>query len=164
MIRRILRQALQYAWEKKNPKPKFFASLVVATLGYSLSEIECEEIVNIINGEEELFLKTLFRDRDLFDLEHFHIDLASGDATQLMAEEERFNRLLDDIADHEAYLSKDKELNKNDGVSSDIGSQLQLPKNTSTEDFSQLKDNGKSKHKMNICDFIQIPRLQPLLL
>lgn len=109
MLRRILRRAVRYALEKLNAKPRFFSSLVhtvVDILGDTFPEIQKDPqgIINTINEEEEQFLKTLSRGRNLlnrtisklttvkslpgdvawrlYDTYGFPVDL-----TQLMAEE-----------------------------------------------------------------------------
>ncbi|KAF5306638.1 hypothetical protein FQA39_LY08827 [Lamprigera yunnana] len=109
VLRRILRRAVRYATEKLNAKPGFFAELVhtvVETLGDIFPEVkkDPQSIVDIINEEEEQFLKTLNRGRNLlnrtidkledsivlpgdvawrlYDTYGFPVDL-----TQLMAEE-----------------------------------------------------------------------------
>lgn len=109
MLRRILRRAVRYATEKLNAKPGFFATLVhtvVDILGDTFPEVrkDPQGIVDIINEEEEQFLKTLSRGRNLLnrtilklgDSKTLPGDVAwrlydtygfPADLTQLMAEE-----------------------------------------------------------------------------
>ena len=109
MLRRILRRGVRYASEKLNAKPGFFATLVntvVEILGDIFPEVrkDPQSIIDTINEEEEQFLKTLSRGRNLlnrtihklgdsktlpgdvawrlYDTYGFPVDL-----TQLMAEE-----------------------------------------------------------------------------
>ncbi|OWF41828.1 Alanine--tRNA ligase, cytoplasmic [Mizuhopecten yessoensis] len=72
VLRRILRRAVRYATEKLGAKPGMFASLidtVVELLGDAFPEVtkDPEELKNIINEEEEQFLKTLSRGRRLLE-------------------------------------------------------------------------------------------------
>lgn len=109
MLRRILRRAVRYATEKLNATPGFFSSLVytvVDILGDTFPEVrkDPQGIVDIINEEEEQFLKTLSRGRNLLnrtitklgDSKTLPGDVAwrlydtygfPADLTQLMAEE-----------------------------------------------------------------------------
>lgn len=109
VLRRILRRAVRYATEKLNARPGFFATLVntvVAILGDTFPEVrrDPQGVIDAINDEEEQFLKTLSRGRNLlnrtigrlgdsrtvpgdvawrlYDTYGFPVDL-----TQLMAEE-----------------------------------------------------------------------------
>lgn len=71
-MRRILRRAVRYATEKLNAKPGFFGTLVntvVDILGDTFPEIrkDPQAIIDIINEEEEQFLKTLSRGRNLLN-------------------------------------------------------------------------------------------------
>lgn len=72
VLRRILRRAVRYATEKLNAKPRFFSSLVqsvVDLLGDTFPELkrDPQSTVDIIDEEEEQFLKTLSRGRSLLN-------------------------------------------------------------------------------------------------
>lgn len=72
VLRRILRRAVRYATEKLNAKPGFFATLVkvvVDLLGDTFPEVtkDPQQIIEIINEEEEQFLRTLSRGRNLLN-------------------------------------------------------------------------------------------------
>ncbi|XP_059622730.1 alanine--tRNA ligase, cytoplasmic [Phlebotomus argentipes] len=72
VLRRILRRAVRFATEKLNAKPGMFAGLVstvVELLGDTFPEIanNPQRIVDIINEEEQQFLKTLVRGRNLLN-------------------------------------------------------------------------------------------------
>lgn len=72
VLRRILRRAVRYATEKLNAKPGFFANLVhtvVDLLGDAFPEVrkDPQHIIDIINEEEQQFLKTLNRGRNLLN-------------------------------------------------------------------------------------------------
>ncbi|XP_022907416.1 alanine--tRNA ligase, cytoplasmic [Onthophagus taurus] len=72
VLRRILRRAVRYATEKLHAQPKFFASLVntvVELLGETFPEVKKDPqgIIDVINEEEEQFLKTLSRGRNLLN-------------------------------------------------------------------------------------------------
>jgi alanyl-tRNA synthetase len=145
VLRRILRRAVRYATEKLNAKPGFFATLVetvVQLLGETFPEIKKDplHITNIINEEEQQFLKTLIRGRNLlnrtinklgdakvlpgdvawrlYDTYGFPIDL-----TQLMAEEKN---LTIDMAGYEEakqrsyILSQGKATSKVDTINLDV--------------------------------------------
>lgn len=72
VLRRILRRAVRYATEKLNAKPGFFATLVhtvVELLGDAFPEVskDPQNVIDTINEEEEQFLKTLNRGRNLLN-------------------------------------------------------------------------------------------------
>lgn len=72
VLRRILRRAVRYATEKLNAKPGFFASLVhtvVQLLGDAFPEVtrDPQNVIDTINEEEQQFLKTLNRGRNLLN-------------------------------------------------------------------------------------------------
>uniref|UniRef100_A0A8D8ZX88 Alanine--tRNA ligase n=1 Tax=Cacopsylla melanoneura TaxID=428564 RepID=A0A8D8ZX88_9HEMI len=72
VLRRILRRAVRYGTEKLGAKPRFFSSLVntvVDLLGDTFPEVtkDPQSIVDIIDEEEEQFLKTLSRGRSLLN-------------------------------------------------------------------------------------------------
>lgn len=72
VLRRILRRGVRYAIEKLNSKPGFFATLVntvVEILGDIFPEVRKnpQGIIDTINEEEEQFLKTLSRGRNLLN-------------------------------------------------------------------------------------------------
>ncbi|XP_057670812.1 alanine--tRNA ligase, cytoplasmic [Diorhabda carinulata] len=72
VLRRILRRAVRYATEKLNAKPGFFSTLVnivVEILGDTFPEVkkDPQAIIDTINEEEEQFLKTLSRGRNLLN-------------------------------------------------------------------------------------------------
>jgi len=72
VLRRILRRAVRYATEKLNSKPGFFATLVnvvVDLLGDTFPEVkkDPQQIIEIINEEEEQFLRTLSRGHNLLN-------------------------------------------------------------------------------------------------
>ncbi|XP_038561656.1 alanine--tRNA ligase, cytoplasmic [Micropterus salmoides] len=72
VLRRILRRAVRYSHEKLGAQRGFFASLVdvvVESLGDAFPELkkDPEMVKDIINEEEEQFLKTLSRGRRILD-------------------------------------------------------------------------------------------------
>ncbi|XP_002125465.2 alanine--tRNA ligase, cytoplasmic [Ciona intestinalis] len=72
VLRRILRRATRFAVEKLNAKPRFFSSLVhvvVEILGEAFPEIvrDPQLVIDIIDEEEEQFLKTLNRGRKILN-------------------------------------------------------------------------------------------------
>jgi alanyl-tRNA synthetase len=72
VLRRILRRAVRYGTEKLGAKPGFFATLVhvvVDLLGDTFPEVRRDPaaVVEVINEEEQQFLKTLARGRSLLN-------------------------------------------------------------------------------------------------
>ncbi|XP_054253148.1 alanine--tRNA ligase, cytoplasmic [Indicator indicator] len=72
VLRRILRRAVRYSHEKLNAPKGFFATLVdvvVESLGDAFPELkkDPELVKDIINEEEDQFLKTLIRGRRILD-------------------------------------------------------------------------------------------------
>ncbi|XP_074055495.1 alanine--tRNA ligase, cytoplasmic [Macrotis lagotis] len=72
VLRRILRRAVRYSHEKLNARRGFFATLVdvvVQSLGDAFPELKKDPdmVKDIINEEEEQFLKTLSRGRRILD-------------------------------------------------------------------------------------------------
>lgn len=145
VLRRILRRAVRYATEKLNAKPGFFATLVhtvVDLLGDAFPEVrkDPQHVIDIVNEEEQQFLKTLVRGRNLlnrtiaklgeskqipgdvawrlYDTYGFPIDL-----TVLMAEE---NGLTVEMAgyekakEHSYILSQGKGANRENDINLDV--------------------------------------------
>ncbi|XP_050437288.1 alanine--tRNA ligase, cytoplasmic-like [Adelges cooleyi] len=182
VLRRILRRAVRYATEKLNAKPGFFASLVqvvVDILGDTFPEVvkDPQQVVDIINEEEEQFLKTLYRGRNLlsktiskltnktipgevawrlYDTYGFPVDL-----THLMVEEKGLS------IDMEAYEEAKKRAqlvsqNKVDGskemVSLDVHAlaDLQAKGVPTTDDlpkydYNALSDGPNAEYTFNTC-------------
>ncbi|XP_054282402.1 alanine--tRNA ligase, cytoplasmic [Macrosteles quadrilineatus] len=174
VLRRILRRAVRYGTEKLNAKPGMFASLVhtvVDILGDTFPEIQKDPqtIVDIINEEEEQFLKTLNRGRNLlyntiskltgtkvipgdvawrlYDTYGFPVDL-----TQLMAEER--GMAIDMHGYEEAkkkaqILSQGKSAGAEDTLSLDVHSitELQNKKIPPTDDSFKYKYKASSNDK-----------------
>eukprot|EP00127_Corallochytrium_limacisporum_P002595 Clim_evm31s134 gene=Clim_evmTU31s134 len=72
VLRRVLRRGIRYATEKLNAEPGVFASLheiVADSLGHFFPELckDPEHIKEVINEEEEQFLRTLARGRRLLE-------------------------------------------------------------------------------------------------
>jgi alanyl-tRNA synthetase len=72
VLRRILRRGIRFAVKKLNAKPGFFASLVdtvVEILGDAFPELKRDPkfVKDVINEEEEQFLKTLTRGQKLLE-------------------------------------------------------------------------------------------------
>lgn len=182
VLRRILRRAVRYATEKLNAKPGFFASLVdtvVMLLGETFPEVKKDplHIKNIIKEEEQQFLKTLTRGRNLlnrtitklgatkvlpgdvawrlYDTYGFPIDL-----TQLMAEEK--NLTIDmpgyEEAKHNSYvLSQGKGKGKTETIDLDVHaiSELQANKTAPTNDVFKYHytadTNPEAEYKFKEC-------------
>uniref|UniRef100_T1PDF0 Alanine--tRNA ligase n=1 Tax=Musca domestica TaxID=7370 RepID=T1PDF0_MUSDO len=183
VLRRILRRAVRYATEKLNAKPGFFATLVftvIDLLGDAFPEVkkDPQHIVDIINEEEQQFLKTLSRGRNLFnrtvaklgdekiipgdvtwrlyDTYGFPVDL-----TQLMAEERGLQIDMEgyESAKHNSYiLSQGKGANKVDEINLDVHaiSQLKDKGIPVTDDsfkysYDSVSDDPQSEYKFNSC-------------
>ncbi|XP_058823411.1 alanine--tRNA ligase, cytoplasmic [Topomyia yanbarensis] len=173
VLRRILRRAVRYGTEKLNAKPGFFATLVdtvVSLLGETFPEVkkDPQHIKNIINEEEQQFLKTLSRGRNLlnrtiaklgdskiipgdvawrlYDTYGFPVDL-----TLLMAEEKSMTIDMEgyEKAKHESYiLSQGKEKSKSATVDLDVHAISELQeKNVPTTD-----DSFKYRYKADSVD------------
>lgn len=72
VLRRILRRAIRFAVKKLNAKPHFFSSLVdvvVTILGDAFPEVKKDPqfVKDVINEEEDQFLKTLSRGQKLLE-------------------------------------------------------------------------------------------------
>ncbi|XP_002734240.1 alanine--tRNA ligase, cytoplasmic-like [Saccoglossus kowalevskii] len=72
IIKRLIRRAVRYATEKLNASPGQFASLVpivVDTLGDAYPELltNPQQVIDVINREEDLFLKQLKKGRKFLD-------------------------------------------------------------------------------------------------
>lgn len=145
VLRRILRRAVRYATEKLNAKPGFFSTLVhtvVDILGDAFPEVrkDPQHVIDIINEEEQQFLKTLIRGRNLlnrtiaklgdskeipgdvawrlYDTYGFPIDL-----TTLMAEEKGLTVEMTgyEKAKEQSYiLSQGKETSRSDAINLDV--------------------------------------------
>ncbi|KAK9872313.1 hypothetical protein WA026_017121 [Henosepilachna vigintioctopunctata] len=183
VLRRILRRAVRYATEKLNAKPGFFASLVhivIETLGDVFPEVkkDPQSIIDIINEEEEQFLKTLSRGRSLlhrtiqklagsktlpgdvawrlYDTYGFPVDL-----TQLMAEEEGL------AVDMNAYeeskkkaqlISQGKGVCLEDTINLDVHSITELqekkvpPTNDSAKNFYEAYEYASAEYVFTPCE------------
>ena len=168
VLRRILRRAVRYASEKLNGKPGFFATLVdtvVMLLGDCFPELKKDplHIVNIINEEEEQFLKTLTRGRNLLnrtiaklgDLKVLPGDVAWRlydtygfpiDLTQLMAEEKKLTIDMAgyEEAKHNSYIiSQGKAASKIDTINLDVHALSELQE----KNVPVTNDSFKYKYK-----------------
>lgn len=168
VLRRILRRAVRYATEKLNAKPGFFASLVdtvVVLLGGTFPELKKDplHVKNIINEEEQQFLKTLTRGRNLlnrtiaklgdtkvipgdvawrlYDTYGFPVDL-----TQLMAEEKHMTIDMPgyEEAKHNSYIiSQGKAQSKVESVNLDVHALSELQE----KGVPTTNDSFKYKYK-----------------
>ncbi|XP_013109973.1 alanine--tRNA ligase, cytoplasmic [Stomoxys calcitrans] len=183
VLRRILRRAVRYGTEKLNAKPGLVGSLVftaVDLLGDAFPEVkrDPQHIIDIINEEEQQFLKTLTRGRNLFnrtiaklsndklipgevawrlyDTYGFPIDL-----TQLMAEERGFgiDMVGYEAAKRNAYiLSQGKGINKVDEINLDVHAIAQLREKqiAVTDDsfkyqYESVSNDPQSEYKFSPC-------------
>lgn len=182
VLRRILRRAVRYATEKLNSKPGFFATLVnsvVESLGETFPELkkDPQHSMDIINEEEQQFLKTLSRGRNLlnrtiaklkdskvlpgdvawrlYDTYGFPIDL-----THLMVEEK--NLTIDMVAyeeaKHKSYIvSQGKAANAVDNINIDVHALSELQeKNVPLTDDSlkyryRAEDDPNSEYLFDGC-------------
>lgn len=182
VLRRILRRAVRYATEKLNAKPGFFATLVktvVELLGDTFPELkkDPQHTIDIINEEEQQFLKTLIRGRNLlnrtilklkdtkvlpgdvawrlYDTYGFPIDL-----TSLMVEEK--NMTIDMAAyeaakQHSYIVSQGKAANAIDTINIDVYalSELQeknVPLTNDTFKYKyQAEDDPNAEYKFEEC-------------
>ncbi|KAM7354100.1 alanine--tRNA ligase, cytoplasmic isoform 2-T3 [Cochliomyia hominivorax] len=183
VLRRILRRAVRYAIENLNAKPGFFATLVytvINLLGDAFPELskDPQYIVDIINEEEQQFLKTLNRGRNLlnrtiaklgdsniipgdvvwrlYDTYGFPVDL-----TQLMAEEKGLKIDIEgyEKAKQNSYiLSHGKSANKIDEINLDVHAISELKENQIpvTDDsfkynYKYLSDDRESQYIFTPC-------------
>ncbi|XP_055376341.1 alanine--tRNA ligase, cytoplasmic [Condylostylus longicornis] len=179
VLRRILRRAIRYATEKLNAKPGFFATLVnsvVDLLGNAFPEVtkDPQAIMDVINEEEQQFLKTLTRGRNLlyrtiaklgnqkilpgdiawrlYDTYGFPIDL-----TRLMVEEKNLEINMEEYekAKHNSYiLSQGKGDNKEDEINLDMYaiSELQEKAIAPTDDKFKYRYKASSDEKDGFYD------------
>nr|CAD7407363.1 unnamed protein product [Timema poppensis] len=194
VLRRILRRAVRYATEKLNAKPGFFAKLVktvVELLGDTFPEDRVDpsvgsvclqlkkdpqSIVDIINEEEEQFLKTLTRGRNLlnrtigklggskltlpgdvawrlYDTYGFPIDL-----TQLMAEEKGLTvdmNAYEESKKHAQLVSLGKGASVDDQINLDVHAITELQDRgiPPTDDSFKYKYRAKSLDKDAVYEF-----------
>ncbi|XP_050536345.1 alanine--tRNA ligase, cytoplasmic-like [Daktulosphaira vitifoliae] len=182
VLRRILRRAVRYATEKLNAKPGFFASLVqvvVDILGDTFPELfkDPQMIVDIINEEEEQFLRTLSRGRNLlnrtiskltekvipgevawklYDTYGFPVDL-----THLMVEEKGFSidmKAYEEAKKKAQIISQNKAGDNKEIVSLDVHSiaELQNKGVPSTDDspkynYRAVSDGPSAEYSFDTC-------------
>ncbi|XP_062502004.1 alanine--tRNA ligase, cytoplasmic-like [Corticium candelabrum] len=154
VLRRILRRAVRFSSEKLNGRPGMFASLVnvvVENLGSAFPEItkDPQEIMDIINEEEEQFLKTLARGKRLFErtVTKLTDNVVPGDVawrlydtygfpldlTQLMSEERNLTVNMDE---YEAAKSRAQVIARGKGSGVDDAVNLDV------HAISELRDKG----------------------
>jgi alanyl-tRNA synthetase len=132
VIRRILRRAIRYGWDKLGFKEPFFYKLIDVLADqfkdvFPEMEAQKEYVINVIKSEEKSFLKTLGQGIQLFKEVTKGKDVISGDdafklhdtygfpidLTQLMArekdikvDEDRFNELMKEQKDRARAAGK----------------------------------------------------------
>ncbi|PFX26004.1 Alanine--tRNA ligase, cytoplasmic [Stylophora pistillata] len=165
VLRRILRRCVRFGTEKLNMPPGFIASLVevaVETLGDFFPEVkkDPQQVKDVINEEETMFLKTLARGRRLFDstVSQLTDNFIPGDVawrlydtygfpvdlTQLMAEE---RGLTVDMNVYEESKNKAQEIARGKGSGSDDAITLDVHAiNKLQKDLNLEPTNEKSKY------------------
>lgn len=170
VLRRILRRAVRYGAEKLNAKPGFFATLVntvVEILGETFPEVkkDPQSVIDTINEEEEQFLKTLSRGRNLlnrtiaklegsttlpgdvawrlYDTYGFPVDL-----TQLMAEEKQLSvdmPAYEEAKKHAQLTSQGKGAGVEDTINLDVHAITELQNQGVPPTDDSLKYSYKAK-------------------
>lgn len=180
VLRRILRRAVRYSTEKLNAKPGFFATLVhtvVELLGETFPEVtkDPQQVIDVINEEEQQFLKTLVRGRNLlnrtitklgdskilpgdvawrlYDTYGFPIDL-----TQLMAEEKNLEVDMtgyEEAKQNSYIISQGKGSSKTDSINLDVHalSELQEKGISTTNDSFKYNYRPQSNEPSAEYDF-----------
>ncbi|XP_058946553.2 alanine--tRNA ligase, cytoplasmic-like [Pocillopora verrucosa] len=165
VLRRILRRCVRFGTEKLNMPPGFIASLVsvaVDTLGDFFPEVkkDPQQVKDVINEEETMFLKTLARGRKLFDrtVNQLTDNFIPGDVawrlydtygfpvdlTQLMAEE---RGLTVDMNVYEESKKKAQEIARGKGSGNDDAITLDVHAiNKLQKDLNLKPTNEKSKY------------------
>lgn len=182
VLRRILRRAVRYATEKLNGKPGFFATLVnivVDLLGDTFPEVtkDPQQIIEIINEEEEQFLRTLSRGRNLlnrtilkltdkiipgevawrlYDTYGFPVDL-----THLMVEEKGYSidmEAYEDAKKKAQLISQNKGAGNKEIISLDVHAIADLQaKNVLTTDdspkycYKAISDGSNAEYAFDTC-------------
>ncbi|XP_026469224.1 alanine--tRNA ligase, cytoplasmic [Ctenocephalides felis] len=175
VLRRILRRAVRYSSEKLNAKPKFFSSLVhtvVDLLGDTFPELkkDPQSVIDIINEEEEMFLKTLSRGRNLLNRTINKLDNASiipgdiawrlydtygfpVDLTQLMCEEKNMTvdmQGYEESKKRAQLLSQGKAGSVEDTINLDVHAITQLQ----NEGLQATDDSFKYNYNANSSDLL----------